>query len=380
MKQDTRKTITLLIMLAVVFLTAAVAGAAYDGEAIDPVSPRILSILPDAARQAGESPWTPGRRLAAQPPATEEISPELIANALAARQAVAPAGEPGFAPGSLPQVGAEAQAQADFSQEWDVAPAEVGAAVAPVGEVSETPPILFGAAAYTSFYANKFGPMWKRYPYNAIGKLYFDTPDGPAYCTAGVIGPDLIVTAARCVMDTSSDTFYTNFAFCPAARGSACPYGTYAWLGIILQYAYLEATSWADVIDIDVALIHLERNQAGRSVQTYTGWLGRAWNLPVGQHSFAFGYLATREGSKFSHTCIGQASAAGTNVLEMGCDSGFGHAGGPWLVGFAPQVADAANYISGVTSYQFTRGGNAIGGARFTAENIGQLCDAIEEC
>ena len=262
----------------------------------------------------------------------------------------------------------------DFPQEWDVTDAS------DAGDISQTPPFLLGAGAYTSFYANKFGPMWKRYPYNAIGELYFDTPIGPAYCTAGVIGPDLIVTAARCVMDTDSDTFYTNFAFCPAARSSACPYGTFPWLGIVLQYAYMEATSWVDVINIDVALIHLESNQVGRSVQTYTGWLGHTWDLPDGQHSFAFGYLATRHGGKFSHTCAGQARTVGTNVLEMGCDSGFGHAGGPWLVGFAPQVAEAANYINGVTSYQYTRGGNAIGGARFTSENIGRLCDAIDEC
>ena len=382
MKHDTRKTIALIIMLAVVFLTAAAAGAAYEGDAIDPVGPRILSIQADPAQHANQLAWTPYRRLTAQPPATGEISPELMANALAVQQALEPAAEPGFVPGSLPQPGANAQAQADFSQEWDAAQVagDTAAGATNAGDVSQTPPLLFDAGAYTSFYANKFGQMWKHYPYSAIGKLYFDTPDGPAYCTASVIGPDLIVTAARCIMDTASDTVYTNFAFCPAARGSACPYGSYTWAGILLHFAYMEAASWTEVIDIDVALIHLEVNQGGRSVQTYTGWLGRAWNLPAGQHSFAFGYLATREGSKFSHACAGQASAAGTNILEMGCDSGFGHAGGPWLVGFAPQIAEGANYISSVTSYQYTRGGNAIGGARFTSENIGQLCDAIDEC
>lgn len=383
MNHNIRKTLTATILMAAVLLTVVATGAAYESAAIDPVvGPTILSIPADPSQQANESPWTPNRRLAAQPPATEELSPEQMANALAAQQALAPAGEPGFAPGAPAQPGANAQAQADFSQDWDAAQAagDTAAGATHTGDVSQTPPLLFGAGAYTSFYANKFGQMWKYYPYSAIGKLYFDTPDGPAYCTASVIGPDLIVTAARCVMDTASDIVYTNFAFCPAARGSACPYGTFPWAGIVLQFAYMEAASWADVIDIDVALIYLESNQADRSVQTYTGWLGRAWNLPDDQHSFAFGYLATRQGNKFSHICTGETSAVGMNVLELGCDSGYGHAGGPWLVGFAPYIVDSANYINGVTSYQYTRGGNAIGGARFTSENIGQMCDAIDEC
>ena len=383
MNHNIRKTLTATLLIAAVLLTAAAAGAAYEPAAIDPpLSPHLLSIQADPAQQANQLAWTPYRRLTAQPPATDEISPEMMANALAIRQVLEPAAEPGFVPGSLPQPGAEAQAQVDFSQEWTSSQAGENAAAGAshAGDVSATPSNLFGAEAYSSFYANQFAAMWKHYPYRAIGKLYFDTPNGPAYCTASVIGPDLIVTAARCIMDTTSDTIYNNFAFCPAARGSVCPFGSYPWAGILLHFAYLEAASWTEVIDVDVALIHLEVNKAGRSVQTYTGWLGLAWNLPARQHSFAFGYLATRQGSKFSHACAGQANIAGTNVLEMGCDSGFGHTGGPWLVRFAPQVAAGANYISSVTSYQYTRGGNAIGGARFTSENIGQLCDAIDEC
>jgi hypothetical protein len=124
----------------------------------------------------------------------------------------------------------------------------------------------------------------------------------------------------------------------------------------------------------------LEPNRAGRSVQTYTGWLGRAWNLPPDQHTFAVGYPATKQGSKFSAVCAGGAFEAGIDVLEMGCDSGSGHLGGPWLVNFAPYVAESANYINSVTSYQYTRGRNAIGGPRFTLENIAGLCDAIPGC
>jgi hypothetical protein len=380
-----------VLLVAVVLLMALlsvvpIAGAAkaarrldeagYDPGAIEPPEDNwVITIYPAAAWGASGSPWSTRRRLAAQPPARDEVTPELLAEAIAARKEPSIGGAPVFIPGSRPQPGADATARLDFPEEW---PEE--AVIEEDGVDSETQSARAGGGAYTAFSGNKYSQMWKLHPYNAIGKLYFDTPSGPGYCTASVIGPNLIVTAAQCVLDTNTDTVYTNFAFCPAARGSNCPYGMFPWVGIVLQYAYLEAASWVEVVDIDVALVHLESNRAGRSVHTYTGWLGRAWNLPPGQHGFAFGYPVTRQGSRFSSICAGAAFEAGIDVLEMGCDSGSGHLGGPWLVNFAPYVAESANYVNSVTAYQYTRGRNAIGGPRFSMENIARLCEAVPEC
>lgn len=384
MKHDTRKTITSALMIALVLLTASAAGATHDPGIIEPPEDEtVLSIHPDPIQRAAESPWTSGRRAAALPLTADEVSPELMATLLGESEPSSITGEPGFVPGSPPEPGADAEAWVDFHEEWEAAVAEDSTGEA--DRMQPTTPIAAEMAnthtgAYTSFYGNKYAPMWKQQPFRAIGKLYFDTSAGPTYCTAAVIGPDLIVTAAQCILNTNTDTFYTNFAFCPAARGTACPYGTFPWLGIVVQYAYLEATSWETVINIDVALVHLEANRAGRSVQTYTGWLGRSWNLPSSQHTFTFGYQATKQGAEFSTICAGEASEAGVDVLETGCDSGSGYLGGPWLVNFAPYVIESANYINGVTSYQYTRGRNAIGGPRFSMENIVRLCDALPEC
>lgn len=379
MKHETRKPITAILMIVAVMLTVSAAGA-YESDAIDPpIGPIIYSLNPDAAQRAAESPWTPRQRMAAQPLTPPELTPDMLTGALAAREGPATQGVPGFSPGSLPRPGAEAEARAEFPEEWSEAVAEESPVEDPVTE-SEEMPSQASTGAYTAFYGNKYSPMWKQHPYRAIGKLYFDTPGGPAYCTASVIGPDLIVTAARCILDTATDTVYANFSFCPAAKGSTCPYGTFPWLGAILQGGYLDAANWTDVVHLDVALIHLDNNRADRSVHAYTGWLGRSWNLPAGQHAFAFGYPATRSGNGFSYICAGETFAAGADILEMGCDSGFGHLGGPWLVNFAPYVADSTNYINNVTSYQYTRGRNAIGGPRFSMENIAGLCDAVPEC
>jgi V8-like Glu-specific endopeptidase len=380
MKHDMRKTITLAFMTVLVLLTVSAAGA-YDNDAIDPGGPMILSLRPDPAQRAAESPWTAGKRLAAQPLTVDEVTPERMAALLAESEASSATEKPGFAPGSPPQPGADAEARAAFPEEWQAAVAENASADDEILPLSASPrTINAGTGAYTSFQGNKHAPMWKQHPYQAIGKLYFDTSTGPTYCTAAVIGPDLIVTAARCILDTNTDTVYSNFAFCPAARGSSCPYGTFPWQEIVLFFAYVEASRWDSVINFDVALVYLQPNRANHSVQTYTGWLGHSWNLPSNQHTFAFGYHASKQGSRFSTICAGESFEVGVDVLEMGCDSGSGHLGGPWLVHYAPYVVESANYINGITSYQYTRGRNAMGGMRFSEENIGVLCDAIPEC
>lgn len=384
MKRHMRKTGITALMIVLIFLATLAAGATSDPGVIEPPEDEgVLSLRPDPAQRAAESPWTSGKRAAALPLTADEVSPELMATLLGESEPSSITGEPGFVPGSPPEPGADTEARADFPEEWEAAVFEdrAGAAIG----MRSTPPtsaetVNSHTGAYTSFYGNKYAPMWKQYPYKAIGKLYFDTLAGPTYCTAAVLGPDLIVTAAQCILNTRTDTFYTNFAFCPAARGSACPYGMFPWLGLVLQYAYLEAPSWETVINIDVALVLLESNRSGRSVQAYTGWLGRSWNLPSNQHTFAFGYQETKQGARFSTICAGEASEAGVDVLETGCDSGSGFLGGPWLVNFAPYVVESANYINGITSYQYTRGRNAIGGPRFSIENIVRLCDALPEC
>ncbi len=61
--------------------------------------------------------------------------------------------------------------------------------------------------------------MWKRKPDITVGKLFSNA----GYCSASVIGPSTIVTAAHCLFDTNTNQGYNDFSFCPAAKNSNCP-------------------------------------------------------------------------------------------------------------------------------------------------------------
>lgn len=124
----------------------------------------------------------------------------------------------------------------------------------------------------------------KQYPYTAAGQLTMGDTDGsasgprPFLCSAALIGPDVILTAAHCVFDRNTRAFYRDVLFAPgryrlAATGSVSPFGAASWLDITI---YSDFTSRppdgaypAQVLPWDVALIRLDR-----SVGLQAGWLG----------------------------------------------------------------------------------------------------------
>src|SRR6185295_7562612 len=69
------------------------------------------------------------------------------------------------------------------------------------------------------------------YPYSTVGKLFFTIPgQGNFYCSAAVLRPRVVLTAAQCIHSgTSNPGFFTNFQFVPAYRNGSAPFGTWTW-------------------------------------------------------------------------------------------------------------------------------------------------------
>src|SRR5690606_15858826 len=99
------------------------------------------------------------------------------------------------------------------------------------------------------------------------------------YCSASVIGPNTIVTAAHCVYDTAANNWYNNWSFCPAYKNGGCPYGSYSWKQAWVPTNYINAPNFGSALRWDVAVIELNKNAAGKQVHTLTGTLGRSWNF-----------------------------------------------------------------------------------------------------
>jgi V8-like Glu-specific endopeptidase len=310
--------------------------------------------------------WTLDERMAAEPMDLPVIAAEEIGKIPDGALTI---GEAGFAPGGLPDPRADAVAQRAFPEEWRASIPEAGVEenIAPFSDSG-----IFGTPAiFTGYAVNRYKPMWKKYPYYAIGKLYFYTPGGRASCTASVISPNnIIVTAAHCLIDASTGLWYSGWSFIPASRIDAAPYGTFPWKSARILTAYV--TSGGDT-QYDMGLITLGKNKDKKYVTYYTGWLGSAWNYDYVRHLHAFGYPSNLEDGKYTYTCAAESFYGATDVLGMGCNMTYGSSGGPWIMHFAPHVSGAVNYVNSVVSGGVP-GTNTFYGPRFTDYNFVLLC------
>jgi V8-like Glu-specific endopeptidase len=214
------------------------------------------------------------------------------------------------------------------------------------------------------------------YPYSPAGKLFFKMDNSTVYCSASLIKPGIVVTAAHCVADYGKKQYYSGWQFIPAYRDGAAPFGTWtvAAGGAWVKTAYYDGTdgcavSSGIVCPDDVAVLILSP-QKGAYPGTATGWYGFGWNglgftgtglTQVTQLGYADGldnglYMERNDSYGF-------VSASDSNNTIIGSNMNAGSTGGPWVVNFGlpPTLTGETNgspagpnVVVGVMSWDYT--------------------------
>lgn len=374
MLRTVKRIAPILILIAAVLLAynfSAAANISVNERAAAPVPKGNLVTTIEASPEdqaAALAMWTKEASLAAEPMAwTEEVADDPLASR------PEPTGGPGIAIGGIPDPDADASAMADFPEEWGITPEDVDEAILELELADQMDDPEGTPAVFTYYRSNYYSTQWKKFPYRAIGKLFFNTPGGGSSCSASVISPNnIIVTAAHCVYDTNANVWYDDWVFRPAWRNGTSPYGSFPWSSARVLNDWINASG--TVRRYDVALILLGNNSAGNSVTYYTGWLGRSWNYSYVQHLFAFGYPSNLSSGLYTYACAAETFDGGTDVLGMGCNMTYGSSGGPWIRKFWPQRTGDVNYVNSVVSGG-TPGTNTFYGPRFSSSNIVPLCN-----
>jgi hypothetical protein len=350
-------------------------------EILDPQTQTVSVTASPETQKAVLKMWTAEEMQAAQPLPMPMVKGEALKEMPVENGLI-----PGFKPGGAPDPQAEAKAKREFPAAWK---SMKQVQKAPLSEAS---PLLnsimspFGTAGrYASYIGNYNWQFWNHFPFKTIGKLYFtDSGGGGHYCTASVIsGNNIIVTAAHCLYDTDSDTWYSNWTFVPAIRISTGLFGTFPYIQGRVLNAWILAPDSLSGRRYDVAVMSFGNNTAGHSVTYYTGWMGYAWNGDYNYVYHAIGYPSNLNNGNFTWICAAEGYYYSDDIVAMGCNMMHGSSGGPWILAFGPYgttpAPNGVNWVHSVVSggiYGDPTWGNTFFGAHFSDYNIIPLCTA----
>lgn len=159
--------------------------------------------------------------------------------------------------------------------------------------------------------------------WEAVGRLDID---GKGFCTAALIAPDLVLTAAHCLFDRENGTRVSDdrIEFLVGFRnGRALAYRGVRASVVHEGYSHLGATERGEV-RYDLALLQLDRPVRNPSIAPFEVSQSRLPGTRVGVVSYA----ADRDAApSLQETCevLGQQQG----VLVMSCDVNFGSSGAP---------------------------------------------------
>jgi V8-like Glu-specific endopeptidase len=233
------------------------------------------------------------------------------------------------------------------------------------------------------------------FPYLPSGKLFFEIDGNTFVCSASVIKPRVVVTAAHCVNEFGANKFYSNFRFAPGYTNGRAPAGVWTYKRVFVKKSYVDGTDpcFSGAVGVvcanDVA-VFVMNDRGGKKIGSVTGSFGFGFN--------DYGYV------RFLRTKVNQLTQLGYPVdLDngrsmqrndslsyinralarnqiIGSLMTGGSSGGPWLVNFGlapsapgidPGQAPLSNVIVGVTSWGYNDSSlKEAGASRFTDRNI----------
>jgi hypothetical protein len=190
--------------------------------------------------------------------------------------------------------------------------------------------------------------------YKTVGKFFVRALGATLSCTASVVGPDIIVTAAHCFKGEISGFRYTtsHWTFAPMWHDGQFPYGQWS-----VHSVYL-ARNWISTLDVkyDYAVVVLNR-RAGHDVAYYTGQ--DSWNasrtVTPGQTE-PVRIVGIPTGSKKALLTVTRATTVtvGPDLTVLKASTpGFGNgtSGGPWFEPF-DTTSDTGTIVGLTGGYQ----------------------------
>ncbi|CAF4365340.1 unnamed protein product [Rotaria sp. Silwood2] len=203
-----------------------------------------------------------------------------------------------------------------------------------------------------------------------VGKLFFIVPGGYATCSASVVTSatmSLVVTAAHCLLDHTTRTWFYNWIFVPAYSNGVAPLGIWVAIGATLLKAYYNTVGISPNHNYDVGFLII-LPQSWIKIAQVTGSQGLKFNAPRKKLTYSAGYPQNIANGEILSSCTSVATVAPCRVpgyigQAIQCGMGHGCSGGPWIVDFIG--ATGLGFVNSVNSFSCVRVPNKVHGPFF---------------
>ena len=204
--------------------------------------------------------------------------------------------------------------------------------------VLTTLPAKAGNSGLKSLETSGLGQIW-----SAVGRLTLD--GGQGFCTASLIAPDIILTAAHCLYDEQTGAQYTIKDFEFQAGWSSGRAEVYRKVKSILAHPkyHFEIANSIEKVSHDIAVIMLDQPIHSKNIQPFV-----VTSLPHGGAGvLVVSYAPRHKETPFSQSLC-KVKAEQNEVLLLTCDVDYGASGAPVFV-ISEGVAKIVSLISAMT-------------------------------
>jgi hypothetical protein len=173
------------------------------------------------------------------------------------------------------------------------------------------------------------------YPLSTVGKIFATTASGQDFVCSGTA----VVSSNRSVVDTAGHCLWNgnwveNLIFCPLYNKGVGPYNCWAARDLEVPSDWINAKPGDLHHDMGMAIVSNNNYGALTDVVGGAGW---AYNQPVNQFFYAYGYPAARPfDGQTRQSCQSSSGTlwnyAGGTVVSIPCNMTGGSSGGPWFI------------------------------------------------